>query len=95
MAVLSLVAGAITLIALVAGLLNYFGNRAEHAWYVSLIAYVSWFFPFSIVVLVPLDLSSVIHSSWDPVSPCLALPRVRMHACNILIGWPTDGLTDR
>ncbi|KAG0052945.1 hypothetical protein BGZ83_001871 [Gryganskiella cystojenkinii] len=32
MAVLSLVAGAITLIALVAGLLNYFGNRVEQAW---------------------------------------------------------------
>ncbi|KAG0301372.1 hypothetical protein BGZ98_008411 [Dissophora globulifera] len=48
------------LIALVAGLLNYFGNRAEHAWYLSLIAFISWFFPFSIVVLVPLDLASTL-----------------------------------
>ncbi|KAF9108448.1 hypothetical protein BGX27_008344 [Mortierella sp. AM989] len=60
MAVLPLVAGALMLIALVAGLLNYFGNRAEHAWYVSLIAFISWFFPFSIVVLVPLDLASTL-----------------------------------
>lgn len=60
MAILALVAGALAVVTLVAGLLNYFGNRVEHAWYVSLIAYVSWFFPFSIVVLVPLDLASVI-----------------------------------
>jgi hypothetical protein len=62
MAVFALVAGALAVVTLVAGLLNHFGNRVEHAWYVSLVAYVSWFFPFSIVVLVPLDLASVIHS---------------------------------
>ncbi|KAH7026747.1 LMBR1-like membrane protein-domain-containing protein [Linnemannia elongata] len=60
MAILALVAGALAVVTLVAGLLNYFGNRVEHAWYVSLIAYVSWFFPFSIVVLVPLDLASTL-----------------------------------
>ncbi|KAF9551160.1 hypothetical protein EC957_010046 [Mortierella hygrophila] len=60
MAILALVAGALAVVILVAGLLNYFGNRVEHAWYVSLIAYVSWFFPFSIVVLVPLDLASTL-----------------------------------
>ncbi|KAG0213831.1 hypothetical protein BGX28_003505 [Mortierella sp. GBA30] len=32
MAVLQLVVGALLLVALVAGLLNYFGNRTEHAW---------------------------------------------------------------
>ncbi|KAF9106463.1 hypothetical protein BGX29_009398 [Mortierella sp. GBA35] len=60
MAVFPLVAGALAVVTLVAGLLNYFGNRVEHAWYVSLIAYISWFFPFSIVVLVPLDLASTL-----------------------------------
>ncbi|KAF9980776.1 hypothetical protein BGZ65_004697 [Modicella reniformis] len=60
MAVLPLAVGTIALVALVAGLLNYLGNRVEHAWYVSLIAYISWFFPFSVVVLVPLDLASVL-----------------------------------
>jgi hypothetical protein len=59
MAVLPLAVGATALVVLVAGLLSYYGNRAEHAWYVSLIAFISWFFPFFVIVLVPLDLASV------------------------------------
>ncbi|KAG0373070.1 hypothetical protein BGX24_012181 [Mortierella sp. AD032] len=70
MAVLPLVAGALAVVSLVAGLLNYFGNRVEHAWYVSLIAYVSWFFPFSIVVLVPLDLASTLFRGCKAEEEC-------------------------
>ncbi|KAK3818784.1 MAG: LMBR1-like membrane protein-domain-containing protein [Benniella sp.] len=60
MAVLPLAVGATALVVLVAGLLGYYGNRAEHAWYVSLIAFISWFFPFFVIVLVPLDLASTL-----------------------------------
>ncbi|KAF9960370.1 hypothetical protein BGZ72_007175 [Mortierella alpina] len=70
MAVLQLVVGALLLVVLVAGLLNYFGNRTEHAWYVSLIAFISWFFPFSIVVLVPLDLSSTLFRGCKAEEEC-------------------------
>ncbi|KAF8945782.1 hypothetical protein BGZ47_001982 [Haplosporangium gracile] len=70
MAIFPLVAGAVAVVSLVAGLLNYFGNRVEHAWYVSLIAYISWFFPFSIVVLVPLDLASTLFRGCKAEEEC-------------------------
>ncbi|KAF9431336.1 LMBR1 domain-containing protein 2 [Entomortierella beljakovae] len=70
MAALPLVAGALMVIALVAGLLNYFGNRTEHAWYVSFIAFVSWYFPFSIIVLVPLDLASTLYRNCKDEQLC-------------------------
>ncbi|KAF9161923.1 hypothetical protein DFQ26_004019 [Actinomortierella ambigua] len=70
MAALQLVAGTLLVAFVVASLLNYFGNRRQHAWYVSLVAFVSWFFPFSIVGLVPLDLSSTLYRSCNPQDAC-------------------------
>ncbi|KAF9969688.1 hypothetical protein BGZ73_007819 [Actinomortierella ambigua] len=70
MSAIQLVAGTLFVAFVVASLLNYFGNRRQHAWYVSLVAFVSWFFPFSIVGLVPLDLSSTLYRSCNHEDAC-------------------------
>jgi hypothetical protein len=39
--------------------LLYFGNRKTFPWYVQVTCFIAWFFPFTIVFILPLDLSSV------------------------------------
>nr|KAJ3421498.1 LMBR1 domain-containing protein 2 [Polyrhizophydium stewartii] len=43
---------------IVAALLNYFGNRKTFPWYVQAACFISYFFPFTIIVVLPLDLAS-------------------------------------
>lgn len=54
-------------------LLDYYGDRRETPWFVALVCFISWLFPFSIVVVVPLDLASTeytryVYSYTDSVS---------------------------
>ncbi|KAJ3126929.1 LMBR1 domain-containing protein 2 [Nowakowskiella sp. JEL0407] len=41
-------------------LLDYFGNRKKFAWYSQLTLFIAWLFPFSIIVILPLDLASTL-----------------------------------
>lgn len=47
--------------ALVMSILLYFGNRKTSHWYAKLCAFIAWLFPFSIMLMLPIDLSSVIN----------------------------------
>ncbi|KAJ3065069.1 LMBR1 domain-containing protein 2 [Podochytrium sp. JEL0797] len=50
-------------LALVVGsLLWYFGDVSRCPWYAQITAFVAWFFPFAIVLVLPLDLASTLHS---------------------------------
>jgi hypothetical protein len=40
-------------------ILCYFGERKTFAWYVQLTALAGYFFPFTIILILPLDLASV------------------------------------
>ncbi|ORY40735.1 LMBR1-domain-containing protein [Rhizoclosmatium globosum] len=52
----------VVLAVFVAALLVYFGNIKQFSWYSSVFSFVGWFFPFSIVLILPLDLASTLHS---------------------------------
>ena len=45
--------------ALVLYLLHYYGNFKRDPWYIFVVAWVGWTIPFSVVVLIPIDISSV------------------------------------
>lgn len=61
-------------------LVSYYGN-ARHRWYVRITSYVGWLFPFCIVFLLPIDLTSVGRTCADwtrsaaNVDPARAYPR--------------------
>ncbi|KFH70825.1 hypothetical protein MVEG_03672 [Podila verticillata NRRL 6337] len=86
MSALPLVAGTFVLVGIVGGLLNHFGNRTQHAWYVSLVAFISWFFPFSIVVLLPLDLSSTLYEGCPEAEECNK-PFLYVSGEFLLVAW--------
>jgi hypothetical protein len=44
---------------LVVGLLTRYYGQAGHRWYVGITSYIGWLFPFCIVFLLPIDLTSV------------------------------------
>ncbi|KAJ8329652.1 hypothetical protein QVD99_003940 [Batrachochytrium dendrobatidis] len=44
--------------AVVAVLIDYFGNRKSFPWYVLAACFISYFFPFTIILMLPLDLAS-------------------------------------
>ncbi|KAI8621628.1 LMBR1-like membrane protein-domain-containing protein [Chytriomyces sp. MP71] len=62
----------------VALLLWYFGDVRRHAWYSQVIAFVAWFFPFAIILILPLDLASTLHRKCQADS--LALVSLQMGA---------------
>lgn len=43
---------------LVLGILDHYGNRRKTQWFVGITTFLSWIFPFSIIIILPLDLSS-------------------------------------
>ena len=49
----------ILLALVVTALLFYFGNRKTFPWYVQATCFIAWFFPFTIIFILPLDLTSV------------------------------------
>ncbi|KAI9362506.1 LMBR1-like membrane protein-domain-containing protein [Zopfochytrium polystomum] len=49
------------LAAVVASLLLYFGDWKTYPWYVQFTCFVGWLFPFSIILILPLDLASNLH----------------------------------
>ncbi|KAI9339193.1 LMBR1-like membrane protein-domain-containing protein [Zopfochytrium polystomum] len=49
------------LAATVAALLWYFGNHRTFPWYVQVACFCAWLFPFSIILVLPLDLASNLH----------------------------------
>ncbi|KAI8812480.1 LMBR1-like membrane protein-domain-containing protein [Cladochytrium replicatum] len=51
----------ILLAAGVASLLDYYGNRKTFPWYAQITLMVAWLFPFSIIVILPLDLASTLY----------------------------------
>lgn len=61
MAYTFIIIGLCIIFALVIGILNYYGNRKTSPWYVRLSVIIGWFFPFSIVLVLPLDVSSSIY----------------------------------
>ncbi|KAL1921754.1 uncharacterized protein VTP21DRAFT_10396 [Calcarisporiella thermophila] len=56
-----LIVGSIVLVALVASLIFYYGDSRKLPWYVLLISFVAFFFPFSIGLLLPIDLTSSLY----------------------------------
>jgi hypothetical protein len=38
--------------------LDHYGNRKRTSWYIALTAFISWSFPFSIILMLPLDIAS-------------------------------------
>ncbi|RKP37893.1 LMBR1-like membrane protein, partial [Dimargaris cristalligena] len=57
---------------LVAILINYFGDRRKTRWYVQGIATLSWYLPFTIMFLLPLDLSSTLYRRCQQSETCRA-----------------------
>jgi hypothetical protein len=41
-------------------ILLYYGNYKTYPWYVQVVCFIAWLFPFSIILMLPLDLTSVI-----------------------------------
>ncbi|KAI9347601.1 LMBR1-like membrane protein-domain-containing protein [Obelidium mucronatum] len=46
----------------VAALLCYFGDVRKFPWYAQLFSFVGWYFPFAIILILPLDLASTLHT---------------------------------
>lgn len=55
---LPLISVTLILFAVVIVNLTRYGNIKTQSWYVSLVCIIGWFFPFWIIVLLPLDLAS-------------------------------------
>lgn len=56
---LPLVFSVVILFASVTALVSFYSNIKTQPWYVSVVCIVGWFFPFWIVLLLPLDMASV------------------------------------
>ncbi|KAJ3213392.1 LMBR1 domain-containing protein 2 [Dinochytrium kinnereticum] len=54
----------------VANLLLYFGNWRTYPWYVQVTCFVAWMFPFSIILILPLDLASTLYRACGPEDNC-------------------------
>jgi len=59
MAYTLIIVGLCIIFALVIAIVNYYGNRKTSPWYVRLSVTIGLFFPFSIVLVLPLDITSV------------------------------------
>ncbi len=53
----------LTLASVVAWLISFFGNWRTHAWYIQALCFIAWYFPFSIVLMLPIDLASTLHDN--------------------------------
>jgi len=53
------------------GLLRVYGN-VSRSWPVTLVVVVAWFFSFSIVLILPIDVSAVRTCALPPPPPCLS-----------------------
>ncbi|KAI8338107.1 LMBR1-like membrane protein-domain-containing protein [Chlamydoabsidia padenii] len=62
---LPLVFSILILIIIVSTLVSFYGNFKSQPWYVSLVCIVGWFFPFWIVLLLPLDMASTLYEDCD------------------------------
>ncbi|OZJ02345.1 hypothetical protein BZG36_04385 [Bifiguratus adelaidae] len=51
------------LLTIVIALVYYYGSRKKHSWLAQCVTLVSWFFPFGIVFLLPLDLASTMYNN--------------------------------
>ncbi|KAI8342300.1 LMBR1-like membrane protein-domain-containing protein [Chlamydoabsidia padenii] len=58
-----LVLSIIGLFFIVVSLVSFYGNIKTQPWYVSLVCIVGWFFPFWIVLLLPLDMASTLYEA--------------------------------
>ncbi|ORZ25110.1 LMBR1-like membrane protein-domain-containing protein [Absidia repens] len=56
-----LVLSIITLFFIVLSLVSFYGNIKTQPWYVSVACVIGWFFPFWIVLLLPLDMASTLY----------------------------------
>jgi len=54
-----IIVGLCIIFAVVISVLNYYGNRKTSPWYVRLSLIIGWFFSFSIILVLPLDITSV------------------------------------
>lgn len=76
----------------VISLLNYFTNLSKAPIYVSLIAFLAWVFPFCIIIILPLDLSSTLFRkcSSSPASDIICdLPLGYVDDQFLLVFWKT------
>ncbi|KAJ3154904.1 LMBR1 domain-containing protein 2 [Irineochytrium annulatum] len=55
----------VALSVVVVNILLYFGNWRTYPWYVQATCFIAWLFPFSIIVMLPLDLASTLYRNCE------------------------------
>jgi len=63
MAYTVIIVGLCVIFAIVLSILNYYGDRKTSPWYVKLSVIIGWFVSFSIILVLPLDITSSIYRS--------------------------------
>lgn len=56
---------------LIIAILRYYGDKSRFAWYVQLTCFIAYFVPFTIMVMLPLDLASVYRTNQTKYRICL------------------------
>ncbi|KAJ1967759.1 hypothetical protein H4R35_006618, partial [Dimargaris xerosporica] len=72
---------------LVLGLINYFGDRRRVRWYVQVVTVISWYFPFTIMFLLPVDLGSTLYRQCSNAGTCESDPVMYLDEKAQLITW--------
>ncbi|CAO3686405.1 unnamed protein product [Rhizopus stolonifer] len=73
--------------------LTRYGNIKTQPWYISIVCIVGWFFPFWIVVLLPLDLASTIHDKLEGRLPFAYASQSFLFVAWRVIYWTSFCLT--
>jgi hypothetical protein len=61
----------VSIAALIIAILRYYGDKSQFAWYVQLTCFIAYFVPFTIMVMLPLDLASVNQTNQTKYRLCL------------------------
>ncbi|CEG81662.1 hypothetical protein RMATCC62417_15834 [Rhizopus microsporus] len=85
----------VTILLFITVIVNLFryGNIKTQPWFVSLTCIVGWFFPFWIIILLPLDLASTIHDKLDGRLPFAYVSRSFLFVAWRVIYWTSFCLT--
>jgi hypothetical protein len=75
-------------------ILCYFGNRKDFAWYVQLTALIGYFFPFTIIAILPIDLASTkyracLKGGGDCNEPLLHVDEAFLYGYWVVVYWIT------
>jgi len=71
-----IIIGLCLIFAMVVGIVNYYGNRKTSPWYLRLLVTIGVFFPFSIVLILPLDISSSIYRNLSEEEKLITKPPI-------------------